>query len=327
MPEKNLLVENVVPECGYHTYKTKEIGAIGYWSKFLEDWNNAKTVDTMLGLLHRGFTVSLGRDSYNGRDYSESDRLKFYFTVAEGWSDASLLRLTRDEGTCFIGYGPNGRIHKSQSEIWQTVAQKAFDMLALNLFSKMPDVNNEFRAQMWLEMVSDELFPAIQAFFRVDEEGEMPNGIPRYKEKFPHSWEICLQFILDFTKFLWSWSPKPFKTQQEEDLKTQSRIAEAKLLTVGVLASLHQLDVLDKWVPLDEQCVAKLKEIAMRARLGYVNKVETIDEACLAGSKAAWLVKKCELISHEKARLEKIREAEAAAKEATDRLKSLKRKR
>ena len=109
------------------------------------------------------------------------------------------------------------------------------------------------------------------------------------------------------------------------------------------------MDLLYKHIfGLDEACLAKLKEIALSTQLSHYDqpvaedrKVETVDEACYAGSLAAEFLVIHEIKNRvngqlgaahearlaaeaERRRLSKIREAEEAVDEANRRVEELK---
>src|SRR3989344_8565197 len=69
----------------------REIKSILNWYQWLERWNEALTVQEMIGLLHCGFEVSLSKMGYNEKEYSQIDRVAFYLTAANGWADTSIL--------------------------------------------------------------------------------------------------------------------------------------------------------------------------------------------------------------------------------------------
>jgi hypothetical protein len=81
---------------------------------------------------------------------------------------------------------------------------------------------------------------------------------------------------------------------------------------------------------LDKPCLDKLKEIAMRAKFdSYSHPVDrsrpvtSLDEACYAGSEAAWFLKEYELTMAQHRRLKSIQKAEQTKKEADDKIRKL----
>ncbi|MGC9599355.1 MAG: hypothetical protein ABSE18_03155 [Minisyncoccia bacterium] len=289
----------------------------------------------MESLLHVGFSISLEQRHDGEKKYDRIDRIMFYLIIADGWADRYLLQLPTDGSKEYdLGYDSNGRrIQKTQSDLRHQLARKAFDMLCLNFFKaelleggRYGDRFNEF----WEgTVVSERLFPIIQNFFRV-EKRRFDNGVEirnlPYREEQSHNEQQALDFLLNLANFIWKWKEPGTQwydaSKKDEAEKriaaTRVRVDAAKPWMVEVFAQLERIDVLREWIlELDEACLAKLKEIALRNELktSYhpVTKnrlAATIDEACYVGSKAAWFLKEYDLRAKEHKRLEAIREAE-----------------
>ena len=163
-------------------------------------------------------------------------------------------------------------------------------------------------------------------------------NLPRPDPKL--SWELhAVNFLLGLVIFVWSWERHeiPWGPSSEQEMVrehnrlTQIRLDSAKPWLVEILAYLGRLDLLrSRTTQLDEPCLAKLKEIALRAELSQYNHpvketrpVATVEEACYVGSPAALFLERCELMLREGKRLTAILEAEEVAADATRKLKEL----
>lgn len=85
-----------------------------------------------------------------------------------------------------------------------------------------------------------------------------------------------------------------------------------------------------KWIlQLDQACVDKLKEIALRNTITDTNLVKkerqvlTLDEARFLGYPVAWFLEERELKLRERERLREIREAERSVEQANSKLAEL----
>jgi hypothetical protein len=350
-----------VVECSYHTTLSREIRPDWNWHELItEGWQKARTLRDMLSVLHHGFAVSLQYQNYEEPRYDEIDRLLFYFTQADGWADRYILELPNDDRGlgCFIGYDGNGnKIVKSQSEMRHSVAQKAMEGLCTNFFKKADKVvksRDEGFSHIWTKLVlSERLFPVIQNFFRAEQvrfgSGLAIRNLPHRgilsEDKRSHIEGAIINFLLNLNSLLWLWEKPDTKwwgDQKEQADKTfaatQANIELAKPWMVEVLSNLGRLDALEEWIlQLDRPCIYKLEEIALRQKLGYHHHVgqyigddrfaETLDEACFAGSEAAWFLKRYMLFKKEDKRLRAIRETESQMIEAQQRLQQLAGKR
>jgi len=329
-----------------HTTLTREIHPICNLAEFFVRWQAAKTFEEMLGLLHVGFNVSLGRGQYGEKEYDEIDRLIFYFTIADKWVDKYLLRLPKDGDTEYVvGYDLKTGyvIKKKLSELRQELARKAFDMLCTNFFSRIELLGggrngNDF-ADKWEEtIVSERFFPIILNFFRTEKErfGDdiVIRNLSRRYDKRSHNERQAVEFLLNLAKFLWGWKePEPNELPYDNNEKRKyleylaalrSRVDGAKPWMIEILTQLDELDVLRKWtLELNVACIAKLEEIALRNEFSEhlhpvvkTRPVDTIEEACYLGSNAGWFLKFHELKTREYRRLNAILEAERGKIEA-----------
>lgn len=335
-----------------HPLLVREIRPPRNWFEWRQCWEASTTTHQLAGLLHGGFNVGFGRYEYGEQEYNYIDRLETYFAVADGWAEGYYqLQSEEDEDKdkeYFVGYDKHG--NPQQNELWelrQQLARKAFDMLTHNFFK--PEVEDAHRARrrgesFWgREILSGRLLPIILDFFRIEmgSGGSIRNLSGR--EEPPRDQQHAVGFLLELIKviFRWeekkieSWTPKPDEVAKR-NVETRERVESAKLWAIEVLACLYKLDLLwdiygvqssawGKFVELEEPCVAKLREIALRTKLdecftrvSKTRPVDTLEEACYAGSRVAWFLKKYELAKAEHERLSAIQKAEWDAQEAEE---------
>jgi hypothetical protein len=326
-----------------HTLLTREIRAIRNWHEWLARWQEAKDLQWMESLLHVGFSVPLDRGAHGERVYDQIDREAFYLSIADGWADGRLLELPTDgDRRCLIGYDSNGdRIEKTQREIRKQLAQKAFKVLCSNFFKvglSAGDPHGDEFNQIWVtSVVSERLFPVIQRFFRIGGYDLKILNLSSWLKEELHNQQEAVAFLVKLAKFMWGWrEPTQYLGSDKEQAMERfaamrSRIDTAKPWMVEVLVNLDRLDVVRGWMlELDEACLAKLKEIALRNKLRQWTHhvrmdrpVATLDEACFVGSKAAWFLKEHELMRRENKRLKAIREAEERKEAADDEIEGL----
>ena len=327
-------------EVKIHTTLTREIRPDSNFHELMERWQAAVTLGDMLGVLHRGYGVSLERWTYDEKEYDEIDRHIFYFTIADGWADHYLLKLPEDGRKEYEA----GCDRKTPSELRQQLARKAFDMLCLNFF-KMELIDrgysgNKPKAEWEETIVSERLFPVIQNFFRAQKafSGRIEiRNLSRFHEKRSRKERLAVDFLVNLAEFIWGWREldDPYFSDDEKYLghlaSTRARIDTAKPWMVEVLSYLDRLDVLRKWIlELNKACLAKLKGIALRNEFtGFgcpvvkSRPVATVDEACYLGSGAGWLLKEYELKVEEHERLTAILDAERQIEEASQQIKEL----
>ena len=282
------------------------------------------------------------------REFDGIDRLAFYFTIADGWNDYSLLQLPEDgyESKFELGWEPGERRErKTKSELRQVLARKAFDILCLNFFKNYLEEDRDRENWMWkwVEIaVSEQLFPIIQNFFRVEKGrygGMYIRNFSRSRKK-SHGEQTAADFLFNLADFIWDWREQEIRSYyshkeelERENVSMRARVDAAKPWIVELLSQLNNLDLLRKRISeLDEDCLAKLREIAMRAEIDNPSSTEfcnrkrlvvSLDEACYVGSKAAWFLKEHELWLREHTRLEAIRKAEERKRGAERELQKL----
>lgn len=311
------------------------------WHEFLVQWKRAHAEDDrhmMESLLHRGYKVPLDRH------YEYIDRHVFYFLNAHGWADSSLLKLPEDANSWNYG----GSVQEMPKEFRQQLARKAFNLLCSNLFkmeSKPGQGNENHLFILEQHVASEQLFPIIQEFFGI-EKNEFSGRVTirnlfLYGQEMSHNEQQVEAFLLDLAKFLWKWKEHEIPTwrgkeEQNAEKKWNTdmrfRLDNAKPWMIEILDRLGKLEVLQNWIlDLDKACLAKLKEIALRSKFytgeAYLvtkeRPVATIEEACCAGSKAAWFLKKHEVLLREHKRLAAIYNAKRQKEEADRKLNEL----
>ncbi len=315
------------------------------WKEWLVRLTWATSSQERESLLHIGFTVSLEPVGYREKRYGEADRIRTYLAIADGWADSN-IKLREEEPKYVVDQDRNGNItRKTSSELRKQLACKAFNMLALNFFNlELWDGDREFRWQWEKVILSEELFPVIRNFFRPEKEqfgnDMVIRNLSRSREP-SHNEERARNFLLNLAEFLWKWKEPNYryisadKEARQKYLEylaeMRSRIESAKPWMVEVLANLQRLDALEEFIlELNGSCLAKLEEIALRAHLNQfrhpVNesrRVLSVEEACYAGSKAAWLLLKQRLKARVHSKLVAVRDAERNKAEAERALEEL----
>lgn len=310
-----------------HPLLAKEIKPLKNWSEFLQSWESVNTIDQMVAVLNAGFTFSAD---------NPVERILFYLQIADGWENKNILQKpteSTERAQCY--YLSGEKIWKSPAELRQIIAVKAFQMLCQYVFKVDLLIREDYVVyfnEVWEEEFTSELlFPAIMNFFRIEEheisicdtEATIRNLVRPWKM----SEEIkpAYEFLSNLALFMWDWKVRERCEDKEKrskriqkNIALRARLDAAKPWMVEVLVALDQLDVLRRYIlELDEACIVRLKEIALRSELyasshcvQETRKVKTIDEACYAGSKAAWFLKEYELKNRENQRLLAIKEAE-----------------
>ncbi len=325
----------------------RKIRPIRNWHEWLTHWQVAETLEEILGLLHVGFNVPLEAFNWREKKYDEINRLISYFTIADGWSDYFLFENSEDGDKTYWVYSKKRGILMEQKlcKLRQELAAKAFSMLCLNFFNLdlyLKDSQRKFKPE-WREVVASErLFPVIQNFFQVQEEKFFPKKMIirnlTVNGKKSHHERMAIKFLINLANFAWKWEEEtwlcPYGKEEELEKEREvfcSRLDSAKPWLIEVLSFLGRLDVLEKWIlELDESCLKKLEEIALRNKFSkYCHSVKedrpvaTLDEARFLNSSAAWLLAKHKLMKKEQERLNKILIAERKRETAEDELNKL----
>jgi hypothetical protein len=315
------------------------LDSIKNWNQWMKHWRKTETVEEMVGLLHAGFDIP---DSYGNSPLEKSheteskiDRILFYLSLADGWT--SPIKTEGEE------------LNSEKPLMRQEVAEKAFEMLCCNFFGEQPKQHSSGDPNLrekdrhitqveWEKKVHPLILKALMNFFRVKVTSSnfvTVSNIARHRSNF----KLVRPFLIGLSRFLFTWQKhyvSSFDTKESSVAhKTNGQfgkiLPEARLWMIEILAHLHEIDEL-KHRELDQACVEKIKEIAMREAfethdslqvLGVpANRrpVTSLDEACYLGSECAWLLKYRELMDRESARLKALGEAEkkieAAQREA-----------
>jgi hypothetical protein len=295
----------------------------------------------MLGLLHSGYDIIFTDDSEN--DYHE--RLQFYFKVADGWSSGMTFQSKNKNGEKYpIRTGNESYAdydYKTPSDLCRMLAKKAYTILCARFFKLDEKMLNTHRDDFMYEwectMIKSPTFPTLLHFFHVEDKSSSRADIRNLNTYQLSQLEKNVQeFLLTMAVFLWQWKePVGYISDQTEKQKkyweVHTKIEAAKLWMIEILNRLGKLDFFeDKILSLELPCVAKLNEIAMREKFNSyehpVNedrKVASLDEACYKGSKAAWLVKKYEIMRKEKKRFDAIAEAKDLKESAEKKIREL----
>ncbi len=327
------------------TLSGRPVRPIDSWNEWLAHWDNCKTAEEMIGLLHAGFRVSIGPPYYGAHEYDPIDRVILYLEIADGWWNSDLLRNSSDERYQEIQYDFGRDQHgnnqkRSASEMRQIVARKAFDVLCQDFFRVDLHAGRQGFAGDWRRVVaSEKLFPVILNFFRATEtrssrQVEVRN-LSLYGDVAPLE-KLARQFLLGLVSFIWDYKslveqyggtdPSRVKAREEEE-RLVARLTEAKPWTIEVLSFLGELDLLWRW-ELDEPSLDKLRELALRAELSTrlvlnSRRAKTIEEASVAGSRAAQFLILYRFDVEERKRLKAVLEAEQQKVAAERRIREL----
>lgn len=330
-------VENKV-EIPIHDLFSREIRPPRNWKEWLECWQRATTTFEMLGLLHFGFQVSMSKASYNEVEYKEIDRLRLYFKIADGWKNSyHVLRHSTDsrDGRYQVIDSEDNVVYLERYILREQLARKAFDVLCANFFH--PDNlrvrGNDRYAEFWLEWIlGQELLPIIQNFFRMEDRFRSMFDLVNLpdEDNLSNNEKQVVSFVERLTEFVFTFEAEAGNASP----KILERLRSVKPWIVQLLAAIRRLDLLRCWTSsLSDECILVLRLLAMKKSFNrwdnYTSDerpVANIDEACLLGSEAAWLVKRHELFQRETKRLRELRRAEEERDEAEERLKSLQAK-
>lgn len=341
-----------MPELIYDTLLLRSVRFIAHWDEFVGLWNTASSIEQMIGLLHVGFNVPLdGRRSrcdHLHRCYVDADRIRFYLAIADGWADPYRLLQRADDTSEDIPGATEDRTRMYPYQLRGSVARKAFDMLCLEFCAKVlpkedvPVWQREEGNPWDKRILGTGLLPVIQHFFRNEgEEGVcvIRNLHVEYTAGKRSHLEIqVVEFLLSLINFIWYRQQETFEGwesgvdgKRQAERKKQSLLDEAKPWSIEVLSFLNELDRLrPHLLKLNESCLSKLREIALANQLRCSQypvtedrRVATLDEACMAGSPAAWMLKAHRLIRAEHNRLTMLRDAERKREAAEDEIRRL----
>lgn len=347
---KNLSGNTAPSEVPTHPLFVREIRPINDWSEFLRLWNATTSYEQMLGLLHIGFEVPLNTGGISEQGFDYTDRLKFYFEIANGWSE-----------TDWHWKSPGSEEHPSHldgitsSSLRKKLATKAFTVLCSEFFNiekfcsgYRRHHNSDPTIEMhWIQLLMNEhLFPVVKEFFRIEvknrEGSRIQNLSAAWHNGRIHGEERAINALLMLAPFLFNWTETKIESYDYEKEKAEkverntamrAIVDDAMPWMIEVLHDLAGLSVLMPWITdLNEACLSKFKEIAMRSQLSASNQnhhvnndrqVASLDEARLVGSKAARFLAEYELAMKQTERLIAIQQAEWARDKAGEVITSL----
>ncbi len=320
------VVERSAPLPISNPFPVSEFRPIRNWHEWLKLWGAAETIQQMVGLLHCGFDVSIYPHKHGEPAYLPSDRIVFYLDVADGWNS---MHYHGSDGPKFdMGTDTNGNaIFRSSGELKLLVAQKAYDILCAEFFSlRWNRIRMHSRIYGGLEEVfaSDRLSTRLLDFFRIEKASGPYVKIHNYRghrAHQEHSDKIVLDFLTAVAKLAWE------ENGGSRSPARQLKCDQMRPWSIEVLDCLGELESLrDKLTTMGDVSVAKLREVAMRARfyrMGEQTPVSSIPEAVLAGSTAARLLTERDVLIAEKARLASLEAAHRTRQEAERAIKSL----
>lgn len=308
----NPLVQKIQHPLLEHTLRL-----ISGWKDWKQLWDQETHAERLLGLLHVGFDVSLGRGE-------RAERIVFYLSVADGhtWE----LRKEEERGEVVLNYTTFGE-YKTWGKIRQQLAQKAFKELCQHLFKDEKEQDDDLPS--WLSDLTHDnciVLDAVLAFFLPSDLAPEIRNIPWPKN---HDTEVAAKFLIDVCQF--AWNPRGLRNRHwGEEKKIAEAFEQRCPQFIRVLAGLRRFDVIAEYLSsLDEACCEMLRQIAFGKELylpsppdweDHHRLPETLEEAALGGSGAAWTLLRHRILRTEKDRLARLRELaktqETAAKEA-----------
>jgi hypothetical protein len=271
------------------------------WERWKKRWNEVKTPEELIGLLHCGFSVSAQYPA------GYVDRVCFYLNVADGYSESESFFLSPSERERGLVSDRLERAFKKR----QAVAMKAWTMLCDHFFKKSEDRERT----TWPNLVIEKpIFEKLLWFFGpLEEIGGRDNFPPRSSEK--HDDLTALVFLFEFVRFAWEFVCRD-RHSGERDEKIREMFRAERPRLVRILECIGELDFLLRREDIDESVLGKLKEMALRKYLWFDKKYRTIPEAIYEGSEAARVYLLLRVKQGEEKRRERFKEAERTARAA-----------
>lgn len=240
---------DVTPQQPLHPLRAKELQLISTWSEWRKLWEEEVHPERLIGLLHIGFDVPL--------DTEESDRILFYFSIADGHtSGIGSWEEERQDLNC-TSFGQ--RI--TWAGIRQRVAQKAFRELCHHIFKTTAESRD--KAPSWLRMITEDLccvLDVVLTFFleRSPSEiefGKLLRNLPRDEKSYEYG--IAISFLTDLCALTWGLLPL-FHYADVRNI--QDRLWQYRSQFVRVLAGMDKLSLLEREeTDLDDACCEMLR--------------------------------------------------------------------
>ncbi len=331
-------------------FQSRRIRPIPNWEGWKKSWDQAEQVQDMCGLLHSGFDQSLHPKNSNSRLRDEWKPLVLYLDVADGWNDYFPGLLAQDETKYYFPLEDEspGDANKNETELRRIVSEKAHEVLMQRYFKTVLLRERYCEDKDWLRkwepVMTPEFLAQIVHFYRPEPRmsGEIRiRNLSRLNgnTKLSHHEEVAIAFLHRLFEFIWTWRGEEVHSYHKEVQKIE--IAErnkprreafdkARPWAIEVLNYLNSLHILHQRIySLDEACLAKLREIALRAEIkedfyeSETRPATTLREAVLAHSPAAEFLILRQIKVEEKARIDQIVKARKKGAEAQQEIAEL----
>lgn len=263
-----------VSASAWHPLFQKDLRQIDSWEDWKKLWEAATLKETLLELLHCGFSI---------HDVVLSECICLYLDVADGYNDVANLTLKEEER--------NQTWHpKRHDPEWRLeVAQKALRMLVDKAFV-------DRRKYRWQKptWAPDIAHPAILEkviwFFDASRFSTLSDDNLPDRDSEKHDDVVLTKFIGDFVEFCWEF--EGFRDREEGPVEENQRIGEAlrslRPQLLEMMAGADQLWYLMRHLRiLDKATLKKLREIALRKEGQVMGPFATIEEALVEGKRMA----------------------------------------
>lgn len=286
---------------------------ISTWTHWKEQWGATMIAEHKLILLHYGFTI-------DGSTGDCIDRICFYLDVANGHTSSLNFRLSDEQAgwtnTRFLDE------RMSWSDVRQSIARKAFEMVANTLFKNRTKGSGDYPSWSWI-VGYPELLDKVLWFFRVNDELRIDNLPYAYGGEEGVYSKITHTFLAELANLAWMFSHFG-KYTGKSDHAIQEQLAARRPKFIEILCGIGELGRLfDQQYKLDKACMAKLEELAFRRKLWLPTeekgprgsfwrdahrKPATLAEAHYGGSMPAIVLTHRRIVAQEQERFEKLRE-------------------
>ncbi len=309
---------------------------ISNWGEWLTRWEGVISLQEMLGLLHFGFEVEMYSRE---RNYTWKDRILFYLSIADGWTDDWHMYTEEDrekrgrDQECAYSVRPtnnDNRVRKTIPQLRREVATKAASLVFKQLIQITVEVSGRCRPEPnpeWESIFTDDFFPFLRHFFRITERTEFSNpevmNLTTGSAINSHVQRFMIQFLTNLAQAMWGWQEPSYYSTDERRERAEAlraRIEDAKPWMVEVLCRCRESAMLEKWLlNLDGKCLEVLASVALEKDLLRDGRAETVEAACYDGSPLAWLLIRHRVLSEETKRRQGITETNQREQEARGR--------